>query len=38
MAGYKYLTTLIGIPSNAANGAGNAMTITFYEDGSTTPG
>lgn len=36
MAGYKYLTTLIGIPSNASNGSGNAMTITFYKDGSAT--
>jgi hypothetical protein len=36
VAGYKYLTTLIGIPSNASNGAGNAMTITFYKDGSAT--
>lgn len=36
VAGYKYLTTLIGIPSDASNGAGNAMTITFYKDGSAT--
>lgn len=36
VAGYKYLTTLIGIPSDASNGSGNAMTITFYKDGSAT--
>jgi hypothetical protein len=36
VAGYKFLTALIGIPSNASNGAGNAMTITFYRDGSAT--
>jgi hypothetical protein len=36
VAGYKYLTTLIGIPSDAPNGSGNAMTITFYKDGSAT--
>ncbi len=33
---YKYLTTLIGIPSNASNAVGNAMTITFHKDGSAT--
>ncbi len=36
VAGYKYLTTLIGVPSDASNAAGNAMTITFYKDGSAT--
>jgi hypothetical protein len=36
VAGYKYLNTVIGIPSNASNAAGNAMTITFYKDGSAT--
>jgi hypothetical protein len=36
VAGYKYLTTLIGIPSDASNATGNAMTITFYKDGSAT--
>jgi hypothetical protein len=34
VAGYKYLTTLIGIPSDASNATGNTMTITFYKDGS----
>jgi hypothetical protein len=34
VAGYKFLTTVIGIPSDASNAAGNAMTITFYKDGS----
>jgi hypothetical protein len=36
VAGYKFLTAVIGIPSNASNAAGNAMTITFYKDGSST--
>jgi hypothetical protein len=36
VADYKYLNTVIGIPSNASNAAGNAMTITFYKDGSAT--
>jgi hypothetical protein len=36
VAGYKFLDTMIGIPSDASNAAGNAMTITFYKDGSTT--
>jgi hypothetical protein len=36
VAGYKYLTTLIGIPSDASNATGNTMTITFYKDGSAT--
>ncbi len=35
VANYKFLTTVIGIPSNAANAAGNTMTITFLKDGST---
>ena len=35
VAGYKFLTTLVGIPSDATNAAGNAMTITFFKDGST---
>ena len=36
VAGYKFLTAIIGIPSNASNAAGNAMTITFFKDGSST--
>jgi hypothetical protein len=36
VASYKFLTAMIGIPSNASNAAGNAMTITFYKDGSST--
>jgi len=36
VAGYKFLNTVIGIPSNAANAAGNSMTITFFKDGSST--
>lgn len=35
VAGYKYLTALVGVPSDATNAAGNAMTITFFKDGST---
>ena len=35
VAGYKYLTAVVGVPSDAANAAGNAMTITFFKDGST---
>jgi hypothetical protein len=34
VAGYKFLTALIGIPSGASNAAGNSMTITFFKDGS----
>jgi hypothetical protein len=36
VAGYKFLTALIGIPSGASNAAGNSMTITFFKDGSST--
>jgi hypothetical protein len=36
VAGYKFLTAIIGIPSNASNAAGNAMTVTFFKDGSST--
>lgn len=36
VAGYKFLTALIGIPSGAGNAAGNSMTITFFKDGSST--
>ena len=35
VATYKYLTAQIGLPSDAANVAGNTMTITFFGDGST---
>jgi len=35
VATYKFLTAQIGLPSNAANAAGNTMTITFFGDGST---
>jgi hypothetical protein len=35
VAGYKYLTAVVGVPSDATNAAGNAMTITFFKDGST---
>jgi hypothetical protein len=35
VAGYKYLTAFIGVPSDSTNAAGNAMTITFFKDGST---
>jgi hypothetical protein len=35
VAGYKFLTATIGVPSNATNAAGNSMTITFFKDGST---
>jgi hypothetical protein len=34
VAGYKFLTALVGIPSDASNAVGNAMTITFNKDGS----
>jgi cytoskeletal protein RodZ len=33
VAGYKFLTAVFGIPSDATN---NTMTITFFKDGSTT--
>jgi hypothetical protein len=36
VAGYKYLTATISIPSDATNAAGNTMNITFFKDGSTT--
>jgi hypothetical protein len=36
VAGYKFLTAVFGIPSDATNAAGNTMTITFFKDGSTT--
>jgi hypothetical protein len=36
VAGYKFLNTVIGIPSNASNAAGNSMTVTFFKDGSST--
>jgi hypothetical protein len=36
VAGYKFLTAVFGIPSDAINAAGNTMTITFFKDGSTT--
>jgi hypothetical protein len=36
VAGYKYLNTVVGIPSNASNAVGNSMTFTFYKDGSAT--
>jgi hypothetical protein len=35
VAGYKFLTTVLGIPSDATNAAGNAMTVTFFKDGAT---
>jgi hypothetical protein len=35
VAGYKFLTTLFGVPSDADNAVGNTMTITFLGDGST---
>jgi hypothetical protein len=36
VAGYKFLTALIGIPSDADDAIGNTMTITFDKDGSAT--
>jgi hypothetical protein len=36
VAGYQFLTATFGIPSDATNAAGNTMTITFFNDGSTT--
>ena len=35
VAGYKFLTTVLGVPSDSTNATGNAMTITFFKDGST---
>jgi hypothetical protein len=34
VANYKFLTALIGLPSDSSNAIGNAMTITFFKDGS----
>lgn len=35
VAGYKFLNTVLGVPSDSTNATGNAMTITFFKDGAT---
>lgn len=35
VAGFAFLNATLGVPSNAINGAGNTMSITFFKDGST---
>jgi hypothetical protein len=35
VAGFAFLNATLGVPSNAANAAGNTMSITFFKDGST---
>ena len=36
VAGFNFLNTTVGVPNNAAGAAGNAATIVFLKNGSTT--
>lgn len=32
VSGYKFLDTTVGVPNDAANGAGNTVVVTFFKD------
>jgi hypothetical protein len=36
VAGFKFLDATVGVPDNATNTSGNATTLSFFKNGSTT--